>query len=65
MRVSYAMCERVVERDGRITHFAVRGWWRVLIDGHHYEGQTRSSAIHDAATCLQRRLTADLKGSTP
>lgn len=58
--VSYAMCERVVERDARITHFAAAGWWRVFIDGRVFQGTTRPQAVREAATDLQRRLDKDL-----
>lgn len=54
--VSYAMCERVVERDARITHFAQTGWWRVRLENRTFAGQTRPDAVALAAIDLQRRL---------
>lgn len=60
--VSYALCERIIERDARITHFAQKGWWRVRIKSRRFEAQTRPAAVHAAARDLQRRLLADLKG---
>ena len=61
MNVSYAMCERVVKRDAHIRHFVRFGWWRVFLEGRCFQGQTRSAAIGEAATDLQRRLEADLR----
>jgi len=59
--VSYALCERVIERDAKITHFAVHGWWRVIIEGLRFEGGTRREAVQEAALDLQRRIEADGK----
>ena len=58
--VSYTMCENIIERDARITHFAQAGWWRVFIEGRVFQGQTRADAIRNAAGDLQRRLDREV-----
>ena len=63
MEVSYALCERIIERDARTHHFfgGPSGWWRVLIDGRRFEGTTRPQATNLAACDLQYRLSVDVR----
>lgn len=59
--VSYALCEQIVERDARITHFAQRGWWRVTLEGRDFAVQTRAETIQVAASDLRIRLEKDIE----